>query len=80
MKPLPYYRDQHDLSDLLLCAILKGGIICVVFVLFEVHMLNMHLSELKSRLGRVYIKIHYCSVICIRFNQRSTSSSSSIIY
>lgn len=56
-QPQPHYWDQHDLSDSLLCAVLKRGNIYIVFFLFEDHMLNMFLNALK---GRVYIKIHYC--------------------
>lgn len=75
-QPQPHYWDQHDLSDLLLHAIVKRGVIYIVFVLFEVHMANMYLNGLKRRRGRVHIKVYYCSVVCILFKQRTTTSYS----
>lgn len=43
-----HYLDQNDLSDLLLCTILKTGVIYIVYVLFEVHMLNICLNGTKK--------------------------------
>ncbi len=74
--PQPHYCDERDMSDFLPDAVFKRGIIDIVFVLFEVQLLNVHLNELKRRRGRVYITTHYFSVICIFFKQRMTASYS----